>query len=81
MLDVAAGVRPPTVLVVDDDEGIRQLFGRWLAAQGYAVVAVGDGAAALDAVQQQSPDVVLLDIAMPGERREVCRRIRVNGTA
>jgi cyclic di-GMP phosphodiesterase len=77
MSDVAAGVRPPTVLVVDDDEGIRQLFGRWLAAQGYTVVAVGDGTAALDAVQQQSPDVVLLDIAMPGLNGvEVCRRIK-----
>jgi len=77
MSDVAAGVRPPTVLVVDDDEAIRQLFGRWLAAQGYTVVAVSDGPAALDAVQRQSPDVVLLDIAMPGlSGVEVCKRIK-----
>jgi putative two-component system response regulator len=77
MSDVAACVRPPTVLVVDDDEAIRLLFGRWLAAQGYAVIAVGNGTAALDAVRQQSPDVVLLDIAMPGLNGvEVCRRIK-----
>jgi len=77
MSDGAALVRPPTVLVVDDDEAIRLMFGRWLAAQGYAVIAAGDGAAALDAVQQQSPDVVLLDIAMPGLNGvEVCRRIK-----
>jgi len=75
--DVAGSVRPPTVLVVDDDEAIRLLLGRWLAAQGYSVVAVGDGSSALDAVRTQSPDVVLLDIAMPGLNGvEVCKRIK-----
>ena len=75
--DVAGSVRPPTVLVVDDDEAIRLLFGRWLAAQGYSVVGVGDGSSALDAVREQSPDVVLLDIAMPGLNGvEVCKRIK-----
>src|SRR5215208_5233716 len=75
--DVGARTRPPTVLVVDDDEAVRQMFARWLAGQGYSVIAVGDGSAALDAVRQQSPDVVLLDIAMPGLNGvEVCRRIK-----
>ena len=70
-------LRPPTVLVVDDDEAIRLLFGRWLAGQGYTVVAVGNGQAALEAVRSQRPDVVLLDIAMPGLNGvEVCQRIK-----
>ena len=74
---VGGAVRPPTVLVVDDDEAIRHLFGRWLAAQGYTVAAVKDGNAALDAVKTESPDVVILDIAMPGLNGvEVCRRIK-----
>ena len=64
--DAGGHLRPPTVLVVDDDEAIRLLFGRWLAFQGYTVIAVANGAAALEAVRTQRPDVVLLDIAMPG---------------
>jgi putative two-component system response regulator len=75
--DVGSGIRPPTVLVVDDDAAIRHLFGRWLAAQGYTVAAVKDGNAALEAVKKDSPDVVILDIAMPGLNGvEVCRRIK-----
>ena len=77
MRDAVGRVRPPTVLVVDDDEAIRLLFGRWLAGQGYTVVAVGNGEAALEAVRKQRPDVVLLDIAMPGLNGvEVCQRIK-----
>jgi putative two-component system response regulator len=65
------------VLVVDDDEGIRHLFNRWLSAQGYAVVTAEDGDAALAAVQLRAPDVVLLDVAMPKLNGiEVCRRIK-----
>ena len=73
-------VRPPTVLVVDDDAGVRHLFKRWLTTQGYAVVTAEDGDAALAAVRQQSPDVVLLDVAMPKLNGiEVCRRIKQDG--
>ena len=75
--DAGGHVRPPTVLVVDDDEAVRMLFGRWLAFQGYTVIAVANGAAALEAVRTQRPDVVLLDIAMPGLNGvEVCQRIK-----
>jgi len=75
--DAGGHLRPPTVLVVDDDEAIRLLFGRWLAFQGYTVIAVANGAAALEAVRTQRPDVVLLDIAMPGLNGvEVCQRIK-----
>ena len=71
------GASSGSVLVVDDDEAIRHLFGRWLTAKGYTVAAVKDGRAALDAVKKESPDVVILDIAMPGMNGvEVCRRIK-----
>ena len=78
--DTGTRVRPPTVLVVDDDASIRQLFERWLLAQGYSVVTAADGEEALEVIRQQPPDVVLLDVAMPKLTGiEVCRRIKRDG--
>ena len=78
--DPGTRMRPPTVLVVDDDGAIRHLFERWLSAQGYSVVTAADGDEALEAVRRQPPDVVLLDVAMPKlDGIEVCRRIKRDG--
>ncbi|MFF9479904.1 response regulator transcription factor [Streptomyces sp. NPDC014733] len=53
------------VLVVDDDEDVRTLA-RWqLESEGFAVVTAADGQAALDAVAENRPDVVLLDLTLP----------------
>ena len=57
------GVR---VLVVDDDPDIRAVVGMALEDEGYAVEAAGDGAEGLAAVERQRPDVILLDMRMPG---------------
>ncbi len=67
-----------TALVVDDEEGVRRLFERLLTDAGYQVKQAHDGAAALEIVASLSPDVVLLDVKMPGglDGFEVCRRIR-----
>ena len=72
-----ARLRPPVALVVDDDEAICRVFERLLSSHGYAVVTVSDGVQALEAVRQQPPDVVLLDVSMPGLNGfEVCRQIK-----
>ena len=53
------------VLVVDDDNAIREVVSMALAAEGYEVVAAPHGAAALDLLGQSRPNVILLDMRMP----------------
>jgi len=66
-----------TVLVADDTDSVRQLFQKLLTADGYTVVSAADGIAALDLVYQHRPDVILLDVSMPGiDGIEVCRRLK-----
>lgn len=55
----------PTVLVVDDDEAIRTALERALGLEGFAVCTVAGGHAALEAVADQPPDVIVLDVVMP----------------
>jgi two-component system response regulator MprA len=70
------------ILVVDDDAPIRRTLTRTLAAEGYDVEAVGDGGAALAAVERRVPDVLVLDVTMPGlDGLAVCRRLRARGLA
>ena len=54
------------ILVADDDVDIRELVEFKLATLGHDIVAVSDGAAAIDACQQQRPDLAVLDVMMPG---------------
>lgn len=66
-----------TVLVADDTESVRELFKKLLLADGYQVITAADGIAALDLVRLHPPDVILLDISMPGsDGIEVCRRLK-----
>jgi len=68
------------VLVVDDDTSLRRMLERTLTAEGFAVEAVADGGGALVALERMVPDVVVLDIAMPGlDGFAVCRRLRAKG--
>jgi putative two-component system response regulator len=70
-------VRRSRVLVADDTESVRSLFARLLSSDGHEVVSVPDGRAALDAIQRERPDVILLDVEMPGmDGLEVCRRLK-----
>ena len=65
------------VLVVDDDANMATLLGRLMRREGHEVVAVHDGNACLDAVAEHRPDLILLDIVMPGmDGLEVCRRLK-----
>jgi len=69
--------RRSRILVADDTEAIRTLFRKLLVADGHEVLIAPDGAAALDAVHQHRPDVILLDISMPTiDGLEVCRRLK-----
>lgn len=54
------------ILVADDDVDIRELVAFKLTSLGHDVVAVGDGAAAIQACREQSPDLAVLDVMMPG---------------
>jgi two-component system response regulator MprA len=68
---------PGKVLVADDDRAIRTSLARALELEGYDVVAVPDGAAALDAARNEPPDVLVLDVMMPGvDGLTVCRVLR-----
>lgn len=69
-----------TVLVVDDDPHIRDLLTFALGKAGLATGEAGDGEAALAAIAERAPDLVILDINMPRmDGIEVCRRIRAQG--
>ena len=69
--------RRTRVLVADDTESVRSLYHKLLTADGYQVIAAEDGVAALDAVRVQRPDVIMLDVGMPGvDGIEVCRRLK-----
>lgn len=65
------------VLVVEDEQGLREPLVYMLEKEGYEVVAVEDGLAALEAFKKNEPDILLLDLMLPGiSGNEVCRVIR-----
>jgi putative two-component system response regulator len=65
------------VLVVEDDRANRVLLGHLLARDGCHVISVADGQAGLNAARRHLPDLVLLDIGLPGiDGLEVCRQLR-----
>jgi CheY-like chemotaxis protein len=71
-------MEPHRILVVDDNDAIRENLAELLEAEGYSVSSVADGASALAALQREPlPHVVVLDLLMPGiDGREVTARIR-----
>jgi DNA-binding response OmpR family regulator len=67
------------ILVVDDEPESLKLFGYSLHRQGYEVVVAQSGKEALEVIDKQKPDLIILDIMMPGmDGYEVCRMIRAN---
>jgi two-component system phosphate regulon response regulator PhoB len=67
----------PRVLVVDDDEAVRTLASWQLESDGFAVAQAGDGDEALSAIDTDRPDLVVLDLSMPGlGGLDVLRRVR-----
>lgn len=70
----------PKILVVDDEQAIRELVTTALTLARFDVVTASDGVGALNAVPLEQPDLLVLDITMPGfDGWEVCRRLRRDG--
>ena len=68
--------RVPRLLIVEDDPDIREMIRMHMAEAQYSVVAVGDGLQALAAARQETVDLVILDLALPGrDGIEVCRAL------
>ena len=67
----------PHIAVVDDHRDIRDLIGKYLQQQGYRVSTVENGAALRRLLERQAPDLIVLDIMMPGEDGlTLCRELR-----
>jgi DNA-binding response OmpR family regulator len=73
----ASPMNKPVILVVDDDHKILRLLRIELNAQGFQVIMAERGKDALDLIERQRPDLIVLDIIMPGmDGHEVLRRVR-----
>ncbi|MEU3826039.1 response regulator [Streptomyces sp. SID486] len=71
---------PQTVLLAEDDRAIRHALERALSLEGYEVTAVADGVEALAQAHRNPPDVLVLDVMMPGiDGLQVCRVLRAEG--
>lgn len=57
--------RAPLIMVADDAEDAREMYGRYLALRGYRVVTAADGADAVDRARICRPDIILMDLMMP----------------
>ena len=67
------------ILIVEDEESLLKLESILLTSKGYEVRGVANGKAALEAVAEEAPDLILLDIMLPEiDGFEVCRRIKEN---
>ncbi|MCA9967041.1 MAG: response regulator transcription factor [Anaerolineales bacterium] len=65
------------ILVIEDEERIREFLKRGLSFEGYQVETAADGQTGLDLAREEPPDLVLLDLMLPGmDGLEVCRRLR-----
>ncbi|GGP79657.1 DNA-binding response regulator [Streptomyces calvus] len=74
------GCVPHTVLLAEDDRAIRNALERALTLEGYRVTAVADGVEALAQAHRSRPDVLVLDVMMPGiDGLQVCRVLRAEG--
>ena len=70
----------PQIIVAEDDRAARESVTRALELEGYGVLAVPDGEAALSAVSEKAVDILILDLMMPRvDGLTVCRRLRAHG--
>lgn len=67
------------VLLIDDDGKLRKLLREYLEENGFQVLTLADGSECLDKIRTESPDIVILDILLPGkDGLEILREIRMN---
>jgi DNA-binding response OmpR family regulator len=75
-------LRAQRILVVDDEPPLVDLVRGYLAREGFEIVTAGDGPTAVQMVREETPDVVVLDVMLPGfDGLEVCRQIRAFSNA
>jgi DNA-binding response OmpR family regulator len=75
--DTIAPVTPQTVLVVDDEETIAEAVRARLENEGYRVLVAGDGDRAIETAARERPDLVVLDLMLPGmDGLEVCKQLQ-----
>ncbi len=71
------GASKPVVLVIDDEENVCELITLYFEKAGYAVACAGDGNDGIEMVRSQKPDMVILDLMLPGmDGLDVCKEIR-----
>lgn len=69
--------RKPALLVVEDEQDLRDLLSHSLAREGFRVTSAGSGEEAMDQIEESLPDMVLLDLMLPGMNGlEVCRKLK-----
>jgi len=72
--------RTDKILIVDDDARIRDLLGRYLTQEGFATTIAEDGVELDRVLLRETPDLIVLDVMMPGEDGlSICRRMRAAG--
>lgn len=77
MSDQPDSTAGPSILIVEDEPDIAEILAFNLEREGYDVTTVGDGVEALSRIKASPPDLVVLDIMLPGlDGLEVCRRLR-----
>ncbi len=75
-----SAVSEQTILVVDDEEAIAEAVRARLESEGYRVIAAADGPEAIEAHAEHRPDLVVLDLMLPGmDGLEVCKQIQRDG--
>src|SRR5580698_1196749 len=68
---------PPTILIADDNRTNLNVLFEYLSGQGYRVLVAEDGAGAIEQAQYGKPDLILLDVMMPGiDGFETCQRLK-----
>jgi DNA-binding response OmpR family regulator len=70
---------PEKILVVEDEQDLRELVGKYFVNMGYQVVMTADGADALDLAKDEKPQIILLDLRMPElDGLEICRKLKAD---
>ena len=72
---------PSTILIVDDDRDIRSLLADYLEANGYRALVAADGTAMWKTLDEARPDLIVLDLNLPGDDGlTLCRKLRATST-
>ena len=76
-MSLTSAAQPATILIVDDETTNLATLSAYLEAAGFEVLAAQDGASGLSIVERARPDLILLDVLMPGlDGFETCRRLK-----